>query len=378
MKIGIDLLWVRPGINGGTESYIRNLLDGFGGYDSENEYILFVAKDNAYSFQEYEEYDSMMLRECPTACANQAKRILWENLHLDRIAAKEGVDLMFVPVYSKPHTCGSKIPYVSVIHDLQAMHYPQYFSKIRRLFLQYTWRYVCKSSKHVVTISEYCKKDLIAHFPNVRDKCSVIYNPVEIGTSTLENAEMEKKYGIRAGEFFYCVSSMLPHKNLETLLKAVALCKAAGITLPLVISGVGGEKESFAQSVENLKLNELVVDTAFVTNEERDWLYENCKMFLFPSVFEGFGMPPVEAMSKGKPVIMTKESCLEEVTKGKAIYVDAPFNEKEWAEKVQWELKRMAEASKQKENATPIQFPEYEIENVVREYLKVFSLCKNF
>ena len=118
MRIGIDLLWVRPGICGGTESVIRNLMQGFAKYDREDMYILFVAEDNGYSFQEYEQYSNMQLRVCPVKCAVQFKRILWENLHIDKYAAKEAVDVMLIPVYSKPLSHGSRIPYVSVIHDL--------------------------------------------------------------------------------------------------------------------------------------------------------------------------------------------------------------------------------------------------------------------
>ena len=139
MRIGIDLLWVRVGICGGTESYIRNLLDGFGEFDKENEYILFVSKDNGQSFAKYEQYNHMTLKYCDMLCANQVKRILWENLHLDKVAKAEKIDVMFIPVYSKAMTYGSGIPYVSVIHDLQALHYPQYFSTVRRLFLKVMW-----------------------------------------------------------------------------------------------------------------------------------------------------------------------------------------------------------------------------------------------
>ncbi len=375
MRIGIDLLWVRVGICGGTESYIRNLMDGLAQYAPQNEYVLFVARDNAESFRHYEKHACMKLHVCEIDCANQMKRILWENLHLDKVAAARNVDVMFIPVYSMPKKHGSGIPYICVIHDLQAMHYPQYFSKVKRLFLNYTWYHTCRNADKVVTISDYCKEDLIAHYPFVKDKISTIYNPVITQDSHMEFSVLEKKYGLTAGNYFYCVSSMLPHKNLNTILKVMALRKNKQKTnvqnrseqnanIPLVISGVGGQKDEFDAMVAQLGIKELVIDTGFVSNEERDCLYENCGLFLFPSVFEGFGMPPVEAMRKGKTVIMTKESCLEEVTKGKAVYVDKPFDETDWNAKIQQAL----ELPK-----TRYDFSEYSLKQVVDNYRKIFE-----
>ena len=364
MKIGIDLLWVRPGICGGTESYIRTLMHGFGRFDSENEYILFVAGDNADSFAEYAEYPNLKLHVCPVLCAVQFKRILWENLNLDKTAGRLGVDVMFIPVYSKPRTFGSKIPYICVIHDLQAWHFPQYFSKVRSLFMKYMWSYTCKSARRVLTISEYCKKDIVEHYPKVREKCEVIYIPVEVTESGMDISSLQDKYGIEKDKYFYCVSSMLPHKNLETLLHTMQLRKQQGYPEKMVISGVGGQKEEFQKKVEELGIGELVVDTGFVSDRERDCLYENCKLFLFPSVFEGFGMPTIEALGRGKIVITTRESCLEEVTKGKAVYVDSPYDENAWAEKIQWAMTQ---------TGVPVDFADYSLDKIVAKYVEVFT-----
>lgn len=368
MRIGIDLLWVRPGICGGTESYIRNMMHGFGQYDPQNEYVLFVAKDNAETFRVYEQYPHMGLYVCPTVCASQMKRLLWENLHLDRTAHRQGVDVMFIPVYSKPRTYGSRIPYVCAIHDLQAWHYPEYFSRIRCLFMKYMWRYTCGTASQLITISEYSRQDIISHYPVAKGKCNVIYIPVDLSASGMEATQLHEKYGIEKDDYFYCVSSMLPHKNLDTLLKAMQIRKQQGHTQPLVISGVGGQKEAFRAKVAELCIEDVVVDTGFVSNEERDCLYEHCRMFLFPSVFEGFGMPTIEAMSRGKLVLTTKESCLEEVTKGKAAYVEQPYDAQEWADKIQWAMTQQGEA---------VEFPEYSLEYATKQTVRLFQRAQN-
>lgn len=367
MLIGIDLLWVRPGIVGGTESFIRNLMDGFGQYDKENKYVLFVARDNVESFRGYEEYTNMRLRVCEVECARQWKRILWENLHLDGAVKKEGVDVMFIPVYSKPITYGSGIPYVCVIHDVQALHYPEYFSKGKRLFLKYMWWYACRSANLILTDSNFCEQDLKERYTFAAERIKTMYVPIISLDTQYSFSKLHEKYGISSGNYYYCVSSMLPHKNLDTILQVLAKHKEKGNETPLVISGVGGVKDSFAKRVTGLGIEKLVIDTGFVSNEERDCLYENCKVFLFPSIFEGFGMPPVEAMRKGKCVVTTRKSCLEEVTEGKAVYVDNPLDVEEWIEKIQ-----VAEQRECKKEA----FDQYELNNIVRQYMNCWEDVK--
>lgn len=362
MRIGIDLLWVRPGICGGTESFIRNLMKGFGEYDKEDSYILFVAEDNAYSFQEYEQYANLQIKICPVKCAVQFKRILWENLHLDSYALREKVDVMLIPVYSKPLSHGSRIPYVSVICDLQAFHYPQYFSFLRRCFFKRSWRYTCRTSVTVVTISDYCKEDLIKHYPFAKDRFKTIYIPIITENAAMSVEELKRKYPIEPGDYFYCVSSLLPHKNLDTILKVMVALKEKGDDIRLILSGVGGDQQQFQMQLDELDIADLVIQTGFVPDEERDCLYEHCALFLFPSVFEGFGMPPIEAMRKGKRVVMTRESCLQEVTEGKAVYVDDPYSMEEWLKEIAYAKTLPPKVEK---------FEKYGLESIVGQYSEV-------
>lgn len=370
MRIGIDLLWVRPSKNGGTESYIRNILDGLVAYaNDEDIYYLYVSNDNKDSFDKYFEYPIFKCRLCDTYSASQKNRIVWENLYLSKHGIRDGIDVWYMPVYSRPFLMSRKIPIITVIHDIQAMHYPEYFSKGRNLFFRLSWWLDCKTSNQIVTISDYCKKDIMKYYHISENKISVIYNPIITNKSSCDFGELAERYGIADKSFYYSVSSLAKHKNLITLLKALKLFKEKDCIIKLLISGVKVNAESEVTNfIRDNGLDDVVVYTGFISNEERDSLYEHCKGFLFPSVFEGFGMPPIEAMKKGVPVITTKETSLYEVTQGKAEYVENPFDANEWVNKI--------ENIEKSPRLEMHQFPEYDTENIITQYISVFRSVK--
>lgn len=370
MRIGINVLWVRPGKNGGTESYIRNILDGLTWYaPRDDKFYLYVSKDNVASFDHYFNREPFEKRICNVNTCSQSRRVIWENTHLSKMGMKDHLDIWFMPVYSRPFFMSKKIPVVTVIHDLQAFHYPEYFSRGRNLFFRLSWWWDCRTSAKIVTISEFCKKDILSHYPMPEERIQVIYNPIITEPSEYDFRILSEKFGIRKKDYYYTVSSLAKHKNLITLLKAVKKLAEMGEGRKLLISGVkvNGENE-ILRYVEENHLEELVVFTGFISNEERDCLYDNCKVFLFPSVFEGFGMPPIEAMRRGAPVVTTREASIYEVTQGKAEYVENPFDEKEWAALIS--SVRTAKYEK-------YDFECYGIKNIMKQYIELFKKRKD-
>ena len=333
MRVGVDLLWVRPGKNGGTESYIRNLLEGFRQSDTNQVYVLFVSSDNCESFKKYtgSQFEIVI---CPVNTSCFVKRVIWENIKLKNYVKDQEIDVWFFPVYSRPFAKGMT-PSVTVIHDLQALHFPSYFSWIRNAYFRLAWRKDCKKSTRVVTISDFCRNDIVKNYHVNPQKVMVIYNPIIAEDDSSNFDSIAKKYNIVSGNYYYTVSSLAKHKNLMTLLHAIKILKAKGYADKLVISGVkvNAESEIFEYIKQN-QLEDMIVYTGFISNMERNALYDNCKKFLFPSVFEGFGMPPVEAIIRGIPVLTTKETSLFEVTEGCAEYVNNPYDADEWQAKM--------------------------------------------
>lgn len=338
MKIGIDLLWVKPQKSGGIESYIRNLLDGFLELKDENEYVLILAKNNYLSFKKYLNDKRFKTIICNVNSNKVISRILWQNMFFNRILYKNNINICFEPIYSKPLLNKKEIKYITTIHDLQALHYPKYFTKTKYYWLKFCWKRTLNTSEKIIAISNYVKEDIIDKYNINSNKIKVIYNPIIIEDNLYKFDEVKKKYGIKEKEYFYTVAQLLPHKNLETLIEVIRRIKNDKLNIPckLLISGINGKSQcQLNKLIEKYKLKNEIILTGYVDNFERNTLYKYCKVFLFPSIFEGFGMPPVEAMLLGTPVITTKCTSIYEVTQGKAIYVEDPYNIDEWLKQIE-------------------------------------------
>lgn len=334
-KTAIDLLWLRPGQVGGTESYIRNLLDGLLRLDEDFAFTLLVSKDNIDTFRKYEADSRFTLLLADVESSHIAGRILWQNFCQNRMLKKHGIRRCFEPVYCKPWLNGG-VDYICVIHDLQAYHYPEYHPLHEVAYSKLCWRMDMWNASGIVTISNWVKEDIIKKYK--RKDIRVIYNPVLVRKEEVVDFKgLQEKYGIERKQFFYTVSQMIPHKNLKTLICLMDQIVRNKKEFPqkLLISGVNGNAaEELIQLMKEKNLEENIILTGFVSNEERNTLYKECHSFLFPSVFEGFGMPPVEAMLFGTKVVTTKCTSIPEITQGKALYVEDPFCVEEWMEKL--------------------------------------------
>lgn len=362
-KIAIDLLWLRPGKVGGTESYIRNLLDGFSQLECDFNFALLVSEDNIDSFRKYERDKRFTLLDAGIESKNIVKRIIWQNLHQNFFLKENGIIQCFEPVYCKPWF-NSGIKYTCVIHDLQAYHYPQYHPLHEIVYSRICWRMDVWNAKHIVAISNWVKEDIVSKYK--RKDIEVIYNPIRINNEEVVDFDFLKdKYGIEKKNFFYTVTQMIPHKNIKTLIDVMEIISNKKEKLPrkLVISGVNGSAENELKALifqKNLQDN--IIFTGYISNTERNTLYKECYSFLFPSVFEGFGMPPVEAMFFGTKVVTTKCTSIPEVTQEKALYVNDPYDAEEWIETIKCDCMK-----------GKINFSNYNIKEIAKKYMELLQ-----
>lgn len=239
-KVAIDLLWLRPGKVGGTESYIRNLLDGFMKLESEFDFTLLASKDNENTFRKYEKDERYHLLVADINSENIAQRIIWQNLHQNKFLRKNGFKKCFEPVYCKPWLNGG-IKYICVIHDLQAYHYPKYHPFHEVAYSKLCWRMDVLTAAGIIAISDWVKNDIVQKYH--RKDIQVIYNPILVKEEDVVKFEvLQNKYGVEEKKYFYTVSQMIPHKNLDTIIRMMEKLVHSDTDLPkkLLISGVNG------------------------------------------------------------------------------------------------------------------------------------------
>lgn len=376
MRIAISLLWLRHKASGGVESYSRNILDGLKNHDDNNHYILICSADNADSFIQYSN-DSRFEIYRSEICTSDTKRMVYfENFELDNLVTRFAADLCFVPTYRMP-LLQSKNKYVVVIHDLVAYWYPQNFSYVRRKWLQWGWKRSVVKAEKVIAISEFVREDIVNRYgKKYLEKIDVIYNPILPSKEFEDFKIVFEEYGIKKFNYFYTVSSPMRHKNLSTIIRLMGsyVRKYGKENTPkLLVSGIGMggteakthfETSNILSLIKEESLEDICVMTGFVSNERRNTLLKNAEVFLFPSVFEGFGMPPVEALEMGTPVITTKCTALPEITQGKCLYINNPYDVNEWMNAI--ELCKKVPRKKH-------DFNEYSIENVIVQYLDCFK-----
>lgn len=346
LRFALDLTWVRHKIVGGTESFVNNLITGFSECSEEYEMVLIPARDNAELFKKYLSDKRITMIEADVDSASVRKRIIWQNTSLSKMLLKNGITLCLEPVYAKPILSSRKVRYLSVIHDLEAIHFPENHSFFTNVWLRLSWWNAANTSGHVVAISEYVRQDIIKKYGVSESGITTIFDPIILDTSIqCDFSEVAEKYQISERGYYYTVSKLNPHKNLTTLVKVFGEIKKQRLeTVPckLLISGVnGGMQDKLWEIANEYGLKDELVLTGFVSDDVRNTLYSHARAFLFPSIFEGFGMPPIEAICAGTAVITTREACIPEITQYKAKYVNDPYSTKDWIDAMEGEMPDM-------------------------------------
>ncbi len=244
------------------------------------------------------------------------------------------IDLFFGrKVYVFPHYSTwptLRSPVVPIIYDLSFIHHAQYVSPPNLKFLVGQVDLSMKRAKQIITISQNSKQEIIDHYGTPEDKISIIYPAVDRNSfykrGDEEIADIKAKYGI-FGDYILFVSNIEPRKNLITLLKAydnlpAKLQKEYSL---LLVGAKGWLDSEIHDTIISMRKRSLrvVLPSDYVTDEDLPALYSGATVFVYPSVYEGFGIPPLEAMACQTPVITSNNSSLPEAVGNGAIQIDA-------------------------------------------------------
>jgi glycosyltransferase involved in cell wall biosynthesis len=229
--------------------------------------------------------------------------------------------------YTAPPFCPA--PIIATIHDLAFEHLPETFTRRGQMQLRLTVRRTARRAGRIITVSEFSRQDIIRTYHLPPDKIAVTYNGVgdrftPHPASSSEAADIRRRFGIER-DYLLAVGSLQPRKNLARLVRAYARLRAerANFTHQLVIAGrkLWLAEEVFTEIERQCCARDVIV-TDYVADEELPALYRGAAALVYPSLFEGFGLPPLEAMACGTPVVTSNTSSLPEIVGEAALMVD--------------------------------------------------------
>lgn len=319
MRIAIDAHSVGARL-GGNESYAVNLIEALAQIDEVNDYTLYVTTTEARD-RFHQRWPNFKVRS--TLPHTPLIRI---PLTLSAELRKHPVDVLHVQ-FTAPPFC--PCPVVVSIHDLSFEHLPHTFHRRSRTQLRLTVRHSAKRAAKILTLSEHTRRDVIETYGIAPERITAIplaaprhFSPVE------DNRELQRvrhNYGID-GPYILSVGSIQPRKNLARLINAYASLrgKYAEAELPKLVL-VGKRAWLYDETMRALTqtgLKESVILTGYVPETDLPALYSSALCFVYPSYFEGFGLPPLEAMKCGAPVIVGNQTSLPEVVGDAALTVD--------------------------------------------------------
>lgn len=334
MRIGIDARFYGS-VGKGLGRYTQKLIEGLETFDTNNEYVIFLGREN---FDEY------------TPKHTRFKKVLtrsrWygfsEQFFFPLLLLCYRLDLVHFPHFNVP--CWYPKKFIVTIHDLILLHYPTFRNTTKSPLLYAmkfrAYRFVIaiaiRRAQHIITVSQFTARDIGRYYPFARGKISVTYEAADSACSfsapreeqsllhrfallqTSGNTMLEKKTRDILRPYCLYVGNAYPHKNLTALLEVAAIFPESLFVL------VGKEDYFYTRLKKSAEKRGLqnVIFTGFVDDRQLNTLYKFATCYLFPSLYEGFGLPPLEAMARGLPVLSSCRGSLPEILGNAARYFD--------------------------------------------------------
>ncbi len=333
MKIGFDAKRAVQN-NTGLGNYSRYLIEILSEYYPDNQYLLFAPKRKENPRLQVLESRENVSFIYPTGISGLFPSF-WRTSGIKSDLKRQSPDIFHGLSGELPvRIAKTGIKSIVTVHDLIFLRYPQYYKSIDRFIYKRKFLYACKNADHVIAVSEATKRDIVNYLNIPAEKITVIYQGCHHGfkeaVSLVKKEAVMKKYHLPQNFILY-VGSIESRKNLLLIVNS----------LQFIDNQIGlvaiGKRTPYQDEVERVIKEKGLSDRVYIFNQvpfdDLPTFYQLARIFVYPSYFEGFGIPVLEALSSGVPVIAAKGSCLEEAGGPDSFYVD-PDNESELAEKI--------------------------------------------
>jgi glycosyltransferase involved in cell wall biosynthesis len=358
VKIGVEVKAFKNGTTG-IARYLRMLLSRLQKMDTENEYLLFTCAPVEYAVTN----PKWKMTVSPTRMPG----VVWQQLMLPGILQRENIDLLWSPEQICP--VRFKGPIITTVHDLTALRFPETCQRSNRYIQKYLFPPTVKRSSCLIPVSDYIGSELLASYPaEMRDKKMVTV------TNASPDWEPQASQASSAEEpFLFFAGNQEPRKNLIRLIDALEILRGKGTEIALHIAGPSGwRNQALRNKIAASAVKEQVRFLGYLPEDELKQQYRTCTAVVYPSLYEGFGLPLLEAFCMGARVITSKHTVMEEIAGDKAVYFD-PFDSGDMARVIATAIDAPFNPHTFSTNVRPI-LSEYSWENSARRLLDLFAM----
>ena len=324
MRILIDIRSLNPEVNSGIGEYVQAITLNLLTLDRKNEYLLF--------------YNSGRKKALPETLLPYADRVVnWRipnrilNLSMGlinqpKLGLKTSADVIFSPHFN--FVASGKTPRIITLHDISFAHYPDFFSWRQKIWHRFQrWEKQAREAKHIIAVSEYTREDLIQYLKIPAEKITTIYSGVNPSLQKSEDAfnSIRPKPKLINYPYILYLGTLEPRKNIPAIIRAFNLLKKKPEYKKhrLVLAGKKGwlYQDILTEAKRSPHLQDIIF-WGEVAESDKKILYTGAEVFVYPSFFEGFGFPPLEAQACGTPVVVSDRASLPEILKSSASYAN--------------------------------------------------------